>query len=316
MAPGIGRRGKRGGRRGGSAIQGRHGGSAMPDGRGGSITQDGLVGSTSQGGRSGSATQGEFGGSTSLGGLSDSTSPFTSQQRRDDPSSSQAPYSSTAYPSATTSTAVRGPTCGKKTVLLAKSVTGAKLPITFDASCRQPICVNAERFNNEIGYIVRNHSIFHHKEWRLVPEDERAPLREYLLENFDINLRNKTTLKCIDEQMRKAWKGHKYKLHTYFKDIGGEDDCEMAKRTPHPDLKKEQQKDWEMLCDHWSSEKFKEWSVKNIEARSKRKWGSRNGSPERDTWLQPDPDTWLNQSRTRGTNQISTFGIIGSRHIA
>ncbi|PON80736.1 hypothetical protein PanWU01x14_002920 [Parasponia andersonii] len=73
--------------------------------------------------------------------------------------------------------------------------------------------------------------------------------------------------------MRKAWKGHKYKLHTYFKDIGGEDDVNMAKRMLHPDLKKEQQQDWEILCDHWSSEKFK-----NTEARSERMWGSRNGS--------------------------------------
>ncbi|PON70784.1 hypothetical protein PanWU01x14_078100 [Parasponia andersonii] len=145
-------------------------------------------------------------------------------------------------PSATTSGsgAVRGPTYDKKTILIAKSATGGKLPVTFDATCRQPICVNVERFNNEIGYIVCHHGIFHHKEWRLVPEDERAPLRQYLLENFDINLRNETTLKCIDEQMRKAWKGHKYKLHTYFKDIGGEDDMNMARRTPHPDLKKEQ----------------------------------------------------------------------------
>ncbi|PON92585.1 hypothetical protein TorRG33x02_116790 [Trema orientale] len=78
--------------------------------------------------------------------------------------------------------------------------------------------------------------------------------------------------------MRKAWKGHKYKLYTYFKDIGGEDDMNMAKRTPHPDLKKEQQQDWEMLCDHWSSEKFKEWLAKNTEVRSKRKWWSRNES--------------------------------------
>ncbi|POO01053.1 hypothetical protein TorRG33x02_032360 [Trema orientale] len=185
----------------------------------------------------GAEINGVFGVFTSLGGLSDSTSLFTSQRRRDDLPSSQAPYSLTADPSATTSTVVRRPICGKKTILFAKFATGGKLSVTFDAAYCQPICVKDERFNNEIGYVMRHHGIFHHKEWRLVPEDERAPLREYLL-----------------------------------------DDVEMAKRIPHPDLKKEQQKDWVMLCDHWSFEKFKEWSVKNIKARSKRKWGSRNGS--------------------------------------
>ena len=60
-------------------------------------------------------------------------------------------------------------------------------------------------------------------------------------ESFDIDLHAETTLKCIDEQMRKAWKGHKYKFHNYFKDIGGLDDIELAKRKPHLDLNKEQQ---------------------------------------------------------------------------
>lgn len=98
---------------------------------------------------------------------------------------------------------------------IAKATLGGKLSVTFDVDCLQPICINAERFNNEIGFIVRNHAAFHYKEWRLVPEAVRAPLRHYLLENFDINLCDETTIKCIDIQMNKAWKGHKYKFfHT------------------------------------------------------------------------------------------------------
>ncbi|PON49270.1 hypothetical protein PanWU01x14_231450 [Parasponia andersonii] len=201
MAPGIGRQGRRGRGRGsyggrGSSVGG-HGGFVSHGGRGGSVTQ---------GGHGSFSSQDDRGSSTSLGGLGDSTSPSASQQRMVDPPSSQTPSCSTAYPSATTSgsEAVRGPTCGKKTILIAKSATSGKLPVTFGAACHQPICVNAERFNNEIGYIICHHGIFHHKEWRLVPEDERAPLQQYLLEDFDINLHNETTLKYIDEQMRKA----------------------------------------------------------------------------------------------------------------
>ncbi|PON75507.1 hypothetical protein PanWU01x14_041320 [Parasponia andersonii] len=159
MAPGIGRRGRHGWGRGSYVTQGRRG-----------WTWQFFCSRRSC-------------NSTSLDGLGDSTSPSASQQRMGDPPSSQTPFS-TAFPSATTSGsgAIRGPTCGKKIVLIAKSATGGKLSVTFDAACRQPIYVNAERFNNEIGYIVRHHGIFHHKEWRLVPEDERAPLQQYLLE--------------------------------------------------------------------------------------------------------------------------------------
>lgn len=56
--------------------------------------------------------------------------------------------------------------------------------------------------------------------------------------------------------MRKAWKGYKYKLHKYFKSIGGQNDVLLAKRKRHPDFKDYQQEDWEMICDRWCSPKF------------------------------------------------------------
>lgn len=76
-------------------------------------------------------------------------------------------------------------------------------------------------------------------------------------ENFDIDLNDKTTRECIDDQMRRAWKNYKYKLHSYFKQIGGGKNIEMAKKKRYPDLKDDQQKDWEFLCDCWSTERFK-----------------------------------------------------------
>ncbi|KAF4402227.1 hypothetical protein G4B88_017739 [Cannabis sativa] len=180
----------------------------------------------------------------------------------DDNQSSQDPSGKTS------SFKPRGATRGMSTTTIAKASSTGKLSVTFDAECRQPICTNAEKFNNETGFIIRNHGTFHYKEWRMVPEDVRAPLRQYLL----------TTKKCIDEQMRKAWKGHKYKLHLYFKEIGGENDVEMAKNKRHPDLKEDQQEDWIILCDRWYSPEFKERALKNTTNRSKRKWESKNGS--------------------------------------
>ncbi|XP_062076208.1 uncharacterized protein LOC133780557 [Humulus lupulus] len=190
----------------------------------------------------------------------------------DDNQSSQVPSGQTS------SFKPRGVTRGLTTTTIAKASSTGKLSVTFNAECRQPICTNAEKFNNEIGFIIQNHGTFHYKEWRMVPEDVRAPLRHYLLEHFDINLNDETTKKCIDEQMRKAWKSHKYKLHLYFKEIGGENDLEMAKSKRHPDLKEEHQEDWMILCDRWCSPEFKERALKNTTNRSKRKWESKNGS--------------------------------------
>lgn len=78
----------------------------------------------------------------------------------------------------------RKATRGMGTSKIAKAAATGKLSVTFDADCRQPICSNAERFNNEIGFVVRNHGTFFYKDWRLVPEEVRAPLRSYLLVTF------------------------------------------------------------------------------------------------------------------------------------
>ncbi|KAK1366022.1 hypothetical protein POM88_041583 [Heracleum sosnowskyi] len=134
----------------------------------------------------------------------------------------------------------RKATRGMGTSKIARASSTGKLSVVFYANCRQPICRNAERFNNEIGFIVRNHGTLCYKDWRLVPEEVRAPLRSYLLENFDIDLSDETTRECIDDQMRKAY--------------------------------------WEFLCDCWSTEHFKERAIKNSENQAKKKWASKNGS--------------------------------------
>ena len=77
-----------------------------------------------------------------------------------------------------------------------------------------------------------------------------------LQENFDIDLLDETTKLCIDEQMRKAWKNYRYKLHSYFKNIGGLTDIVTAKKKRYPGFNDNQLEEWDMLCDHWSSTQF------------------------------------------------------------
>lgn len=48
----------------------------------------------------------------------------------------------------------RKATRGMATSKIARAALTRKLSVTFDDNCRQPICSNAERFNNEIGFIV------------------------------------------------------------------------------------------------------------------------------------------------------------------
>ena len=79
-----------------------------------------------------------------------------------------------------TSTLTRGCTIGKDTSIAAASSEGGKLPIRFDAKLCVPISEHAERFHNDIGFIMRSHAPHCFREWRLVPETARASLRERL----------------------------------------------------------------------------------------------------------------------------------------
>ncbi|XVF49897.1 hypothetical protein PTKIN_Ptkin04bG0052900 [Pterospermum kingtungense] len=150
-----------------------------------------------------------------------------------------------------------------------------RLTVEFDFKLMQAICTNAEPFNNEIGYIVRKNCSLQYKDWRLVPPEVRAPLRQKLLTLFDIDVDDHKVQKLIDGQMQEAWKGHKYRMHVYFKKIGGEEDPAMAK-TKRPEEVTED--DWDYLCDFWTTPSFLERSKKNADSRGKRKWESRNGS--------------------------------------
>jgi len=53
--------------------------------------------------------------------------------------------------------------------------------------------------------------------------------------------------------MQRAWRGHKYKLHAYFKEIGGEEDPIKAKSKRHEEVSQE---DWDYLCDLWTNPIF------------------------------------------------------------
>lgn len=53
--------------------------------------------------------------------------------------------------------------------------------------------------------------------------------------------------------MHEAWKGHKYELHSYFKEIGGEEDPIKAKNECPEEVSKE---DWDYLCDLWIDPKY------------------------------------------------------------
>lgn len=81
------------------------------------------------------------------------------------------------------SSAKRGITTGKG-ARKAMKASKKRLPVEFNFDARRVICDNESAFTYECGYIVRNNCSLQYKEWRLVPEETRLPLRHKLTVSF------------------------------------------------------------------------------------------------------------------------------------
>ncbi|CAH9108457.1 unnamed protein product [Cuscuta europaea] len=151
----------------------------------------------------------------------------------------------------------------------------SRLTVKFDFDLMQGICDNTEVFNNEVGYILRTYCDLKYKEWRFVPEEERAPLRDKLRTLFDVDLADANVRKAIDKQMQRAWHNYRRTLREHFKTVGGAGDLTKAKGKPYEGVS---ESDWEYLCNCWSDPSYLQKALKNAESCKKRKWISRNGS--------------------------------------
>ena len=83
--------------------------------------------------------------------------------------------------------AKRGVTCGKGA---RKAMKAAKkrLSVEFNFDARRVICDNESPFKYECGYIVRKNCSLQYKEWRLVPLEDRLPLRHKLTVSYFFKL--------------------------------------------------------------------------------------------------------------------------------
>ncbi|KAD4585415.1 hypothetical protein E3N88_23016 [Mikania micrantha] len=95
-----------------------------------------------------------------------------------------------------------------------------RLPLEFDFQTRRVISETNSAFMHECDYIVRNNCSFQFKDWRLVPNEVRMPLRYKLTTLFDIDVENSNVCKVVDSYMARAWRAHRAKICARFKEIG------------------------------------------------------------------------------------------------
>ncbi|KAL8199717.1 hypothetical protein R6Q57_013285, partial [Mikania cordata] len=98
----------------------------------------------------------------------------------------------------------RGSTCGKGARKIMK-MSMKRLPLQFYFQTRRVISETDSAYIHECGYIVRNNCSFQFKDWRLVPNEVKMPLRHKLSTLFDIDVENSNVCKVVDSYMARAW---------------------------------------------------------------------------------------------------------------
>ncbi|CAH9132501.1 unnamed protein product [Cuscuta epithymum] len=146
----------------------------------------------------------------------------------------------------------RGQTMGKG-IMKAFEASKTKMKITVDPSVGRP--KNGEqsaKLSSQIG-IVTSDVIPVPRRWKEVDEEnELGPGLDHIQMHMDVNVGDPGVKESLIERLKNSSRQMRYKLHKHYRQFGT---MEMAKSNK-PDFCLNQE-NWESLCEHFASPKFK-----------------------------------------------------------
>ncbi|CAH9138167.1 unnamed protein product [Cuscuta epithymum] len=128
---------------------------------------------------------------------------------------------------------------------------------------------------HDVGAIIRSHCPMNTGFWGKIPVDDRADLMDEITTNFKIDFEDPDIKEYINGLYNGRYREFKAELSKYYKS------CEThakALTLPPPEMVDRDKTEWEWLCNHFNSEKFKNASSANTTNRSNKKNNHRTGS--------------------------------------
>ncbi|XP_020260850.1 uncharacterized protein LOC109837148 [Asparagus officinalis] len=151
------------------------------------------------------------------------------------------------------------------------SQLNSKIPVTLTEENGRPTGPYAEMFANEIGYTIRNYAPT--ECWKKIEKAYVENLIKRMQNKFEFDMSLPWVQRYVITTCQTVYCNFRYKLKKHFEQFST---IEEAIQNKHEAVKT--QEEWEFLCTHFSSEKFKIRSEKNVLNRSKLTYHHKAGS--------------------------------------
>ncbi|CAL1393795.1 unnamed protein product [Linum trigynum] len=133
---------------------------------------------------------------------------------------------------------------------------------------------NESLLKTELGVVTRLMAPIRKYYWSKLTEADKHPLFKKLEDEFDIDTVGQDARKIMEKRMKKRFINYKYAMHAHYLK-----DPEKARTDPPVDRNIE---DWNLLCDHFESEKFRKRSEINKVNKSKQVYAHTSGAKSLD----------------------------------
>ncbi|WCJ18203.1 hypothetical protein M5689_006598 [Euphorbia peplus] len=178
------------------------------------------------------------------------------------------PTETTQHPSTPAGTnskkRVRGLTMGKS-IMKTFEASGSKMKISVDPLLGRPKDANeSAKLASQIGVVTRD-VLCVPKRWKEVDKSKDLNVGfDHLNIHMDVNIDEPGVKDCLADRLQASLRQKRHLLHKHYKKFATVEEAKRNKPSYCCD-----QKNWEELCDHYSSEKFKDASIRNALNRSK-----------------------------------------------
>ncbi|XP_042975529.1 uncharacterized protein LOC122307003 isoform X2 [Carya illinoinensis] len=154
----------------------------------------------------------------------------------------------------------RGPAKGTEFERLHKL---GKIPLNIKDGQRGPSCENYAIFSGRVTMIVRLHANMRHASWTMVGKEEKDDLIDRVRADFVLDWTQSSHRECVTNTLARKYNAFHCQLHKVYLGYATHEEA-LSGGTSWVEKPV-----WEVLCERWSSQGFKELSKRNRKNRQK-----------------------------------------------
>ncbi|CAL1402259.1 unnamed protein product [Linum trigynum] len=161
--------------------------------------------------------------------------------------------------------------------VMARTTRGSRIDGVFlQENSHAIVGPNQKLLNTEVGVVARMMAPIRKYYWTELTDEDKHPMFVKLESEFAFASATEEVRKALDKKLHKRFLNYKYTCHKHYKEL---EDPTKARLNPPEGVKQE---DWEALCEHFESDRFKGRSTNNIQNKAKQQYAHTTGAKSHD----------------------------------